>query len=699
MFKRWKKRHQAKHPDIAPHRSEPEEEHSGGEDGAAPALAGAAEDEPRECASSKLTRRHYSTGERAHFVALYAKSGLTVREFAERHGLNYTTFKNWPYKRGAKQQVDARLAKRFTPEERRAAVEAFVKSGRKRLDFARLWGCSASSLDKWLRRYEAEGPKGLETRTPPKGRRPHHPKRLSDTVRDLIVSIRAEHTDFGVTRVADELRRFHGVQISPSTVRNVLRERGIPAQPSPQRRRRPKSKLPRRFERARPGELWQSDITSYVLRRQGRRVYLTVFLDDHSRYVVAWALATHQRTPLVTEPLLEGIARFGKPREVLTDQGRQYFAWRGKSGFQKLLVREGIAHVVSRTHHPETLGKCERLWKTVADEFWDRATPQDLEDARRRLAHWIRHYNHFRPHQGIDGLVPADRFFDAESTLRTALERELSQNELRLAIDEAPRKPVYLVGQIGDERIALHGERGRLVIDTPEGGQREISMQDLGTLRKDKNTQESEDGNTHERAGEQRNDPNPEEAAHARGPQAHGLQQGAKAGLAGARPVGERAAGGEDAGTCGVRESAGVLAGQEEQGRDREGDVDHAAARVAAQPAGAVGHDGGSSDAAAPARDGGGLRAPAGPDARGAEEAHFAAREGAVTDGGPGKSATNGPMAESKSGVSREGRLETCNETQDEGACLARSVNASAAGCGKTTRRGKRAWQWLRRLV
>ena len=114
-----------------------------------------------------------------------------------------------------------------------------------------------------------------------------------------------------MTRVADHLLRFHGVRVSPSTVRNVLRERGIPTQPAPRRRRRPKSKLPRRFERARPGELWQSDITSFVLRRQGRRVYLTVFLDDHSRYVVAWALATHQRTPLVTEPLLEGIARFG----------------------------------------------------------------------------------------------------------------------------------------------------------------------------------------------------------------------------------------------------------------------------------------------------------------------------------------------------------------------------------------------------
>ena len=112
----------------------------------------------------------------------------------------------------------------------------------------------------------------------------------------------------------------------------------------------------------------------------------------------------------------------GRSKRVwLTDQGRQYFAWRGKSRFQKLLIREGIEHVVSRAHHPQTLGKCERLWKTVGDELWYRARPQDLDEARRRLGHFFDHYNHFRPHQGIDGLVPADRFFGSAGELRESL--------------------------------------------------------------------------------------------------------------------------------------------------------------------------------------------------------------------------------------------------------------------------------------
>jgi hypothetical protein len=185
---------------------------------------------------------------------------------------------------------------------------------------------------------------------------------------------------FGLKKVRDFLRRFGGQSVSTGSVRKVLAAEGLHQPIQPARRR--KREIIRRVERSKPGELWQTDITSYVLTRSRVRVYLTVFLDDFSRYVVSWSLATHQKSALVCEALMDGIERFGKPEEVLSDQGRQYFAWRGKSDFQRLLVREGIRHVVSRTHHPETLGKCERLWETIGTELWQRTQPQDLGEAR-----------------------------------------------------------------------------------------------------------------------------------------------------------------------------------------------------------------------------------------------------------------------------------------------------------------------------
>jgi hypothetical protein len=347
------------------------------------------------------------------------------------------------------------------------------------------------------------------------------------------------------------------------------------------KKRRPRPPRPRRFERSKPRELWQSDITSYVLTRHSQRVYLTVFLDDHSRYVVSWALALQQRSELVTECLLEGLARFGKPKEVLTDQGRQYFAWRGKSRFQKLLIREGIEHVVARAHHPQTLGKCERLWQTVGSELWARARPQDLDEARRRLGHFFDHYNHFRPHQGIGGLVPADRFFGAEQTVRAELERRMEQNALRLALGDPPRREVLLYGQVDGERVALYGERGRLVIKRPGKEREEIEMAALGAPGGRDEQERPEEARRrsepHAQRGDERErgeEAGPSAAAHAPG---EGGAPGA--GDAGAVGGGESRAAGERA-----RERGGdarVLGGDDLEVRGGREDGRDAIARVA----------------------------------------------------------------------------------------------------------------------
>ena len=218
-------------------------------------------------------------------------------------------------------------------------------------------------------------------------------------------------------------------------------------------------------------QLWQSDITSFTLKRHSTRVYLTVFMDDHSRYIVGWKLQTRQSADLVLESFKEAVSKFGKPQEVLTDQGRQYFAWRGKSEFEILLEKEGIKHVVSRAHHPETLGKCERFWKTVESEFWTRTRPEDLDDAKLRFKYFVDHYNHQRPHQGLGGASPADKFFGVADEVRNAIEKTLDVNALRFAVGELPKPPAFLIGQIGDQRIAFHGSSGNFFLTQDTSGE------------------------------------------------------------------------------------------------------------------------------------------------------------------------------------------------------------------------------------
>jgi len=575
--------------------------------GARPAPAGAG----TRCASS----RRYGPEERRALLAAYAASSQTMQSFCAEHRVSTATLCAWRRavsahgEQGLVPRPSKRNARGVTgparsPEERRAVVEAFQRAGLTLRAFARTCGVSEWTLRNWLTRYKREGPAGLEPkrRGRPKGSG-GFPAQTPE-VRAEIVRTKERFPLFGWRKVRDFLRRFQGVDVSSGTVARTLKAEGFEALPVKRKRHRSSDKI-RRFERAHPGELWQTDITSFVLRRHSTRVYLVVFLDDFSRYVVSFALSTSQRGAWVIETLMDGIARHGKPKEVLTDQGRQYYAWRGKSEFQRVLVREGIQHVVSRAHHPETLGKCERLWETVGREFWDRAQPQELTDARERLGHFFAHYNFFRPHQGIEGLVPADRFFKAEDPLRKTLEARLAPRELDAALSETPRKSVYLFGQVGDEQVSLVGEKGGLVVHTSRGVRHEIGLDELGMpQRAAKESHDEEGAGSRGRDVEHglervehgvERDEQRAERGPAAGTPAADRQEAADIRTAAALParsegaVAERRSERAGVGAQGVRADPLDVAGQAHARSSGERALDPELARVAAQSAGPVG--------------------------------------------------------------------------------------------------------------
>jgi transposase InsO family protein len=261
------------------------------------------------------------------------------------------------------------------------------------------------------------------------------------------------------------MKRFLGIGASETTVRRVLKEQRAAV---PRVRTKARARPPvRRFERAEPNQLWQSDLFTFLLRRH-ERIYVAAFLDDHSRYLVSLAMAHHQRSSLVLEALARGIADYGTPREILTDQGRQYTAWRGSTEFEAELKRQGIQHIKSRPHHPQTCGKIERFWKTLWEELLSRTVFADFEDCERRVGHFLEYYNFKRPHQGLDGATPADRFFRAASPVRAAIEATVADNALRLAREQPIRKPFYLVGRLGDRDLSINASGGTLTVRVGE---------------------------------------------------------------------------------------------------------------------------------------------------------------------------------------------------------------------------------------
>jgi transposase InsO family protein/transposase-like protein len=415
-------------------------------------------EQERKMTELHRTSKDFTVEERARLMEQFRDSGLGYQEFAKEHNINEATMKNWKWL--SERLPGSRIQR--TPVERKKIVEAFLSiqsSGMDRAEFAKVWGVSAPSLNRWLQRYEEFGAEGLMNGKPKKPGDKRYGSKVPEAVHEEIVRIKKEDPSFGIKRIKDWMYRFRGMKVSAGSIRKAVKAEGLPFAMKPRKKKKSSDRI-RRFERAKPMQMWQSDITQFTMGPSSTRVYLTVFMDDHSRYVVAWRLMSRQTSDLVMDAFKDGVVRFGKPEEVLTDQGRQYFAWRGKSDFEKALEKEGIKHVVSRAHHPQTLGKCERFWETVVNEFWTRAKPQDLEEARLRLKYFIDHYNHHRPHQGLDGQVPADRFFGVAQEVRAVIEKSVEANALAMAIGELPKPPAFLIGQVGDQRIAFHGTTG-----------------------------------------------------------------------------------------------------------------------------------------------------------------------------------------------------------------------------------------------
>jgi transposase InsO family protein len=358
----------------------------------------------------------------------------------------------------------------FTGEQKLLILDAWKRSSLPATDFAPLVGVTTERLYAWKRRFEAEGPAGLEDRR--RGGRPG--SRLPEATKRAILMLKEANPDFGCERISDVLARGPGLGASASAVGRVLHEAGYVAVEAPTRPHAPQE---RRFERARPNQLWQTDLFTFLLKRQNRRVYLVGFLDDHSRFMVSYGLHASQSGALVREVLRAGIASYGVPEEVLTDNGAQYVTWRGKSAFARELEQRGIRHVVAAPRHPRTLGKIERFWGSLWRECLETALFLDLEDARRRIGFFMDHYNFLRTHEGIGGLVPADRYFGAESEMRRTLAARVAANALELARHGRPRKPFYVTGRVGDQAFSVHAEGERVILTRADGAREEVALE------------------------------------------------------------------------------------------------------------------------------------------------------------------------------------------------------------------------------
>jgi len=442
------------------------------------------------------------------------------------------------------------------------AVKLYLEEGIPSRLVAKEVGVQYGTVTKWAQDYREGGLEGLK----PRDRSEVQRRRVHPAVKARIKAVKKSNPTFGIKRISQMLGRVFMLRASRETVRRTLNkerliERGI----------RKVKRGPRKlhfFEADAPNRMWQSDITRFRILRN-ENAYLIGFIDDHSRYITGLGVYMLQKAENVLEVYRRAAGEYGAPKEMLTDNGRQYVNWRGKTEFERELKKDGVHHIRSSPHHPKTLGKIERFWKTIKEEFLDEAEFEGFEQARERIAFWVKYYNHQRPHQGIDGSCPADRYFQIQAGIRDVMEKGIEENLQDLAMKGRMEKPVYLVGRVGDNEVVVRGDNGKLRMSV-DGQDRGMMKEIIIGGEKDDNTGKGKEAET-------------------------GTQCDGKV------PGGVEHMGGAAEAVGGVQVAGRELGGAEQLGEARDTGGDEGAGRIAGAVAGAdgVGKEAGESAGAA----------------------------------------------------------------------------------------------------
>jgi transposase InsO family protein len=170
----------------------------------------------------------------------------------------------------------------------------------------------------------------------------------------------------------------------------------------------------------RPHEHWHVDI-SYI-NISGTFLYLCSFLDGCSRFIVHWEIR-----PSMTEADVETILQRAResypdarPR-IISDNGPQFIA----KDFKEFIRLCGMTHVRTSPYYPQSNGKIERWHRSIKSECIRPGVPLSLDDARRLVEGYVRHYNEVRLHSAIGYVTPATKLAGQEPVIFAERARKL----------------------------------------------------------------------------------------------------------------------------------------------------------------------------------------------------------------------------------------------------------------------------------
>ena len=259
----------------------------------------------------------------------------------------------------------------------------------------RLLGCSERTAWRLRAAMLAKGAAGLAHGN--RGRPSAH--RLPDAVADRIVGLATtEYRGFNDTHLAEMLAEEEGVVIARSSLRRLLRARGLA---SPRRRRAPRYRS-RRERMAQEGLMVQVDGSRHDW-LEGRGPWLTLVggIDDATGKVVGAVFREAEDGVGYLLVLRDTARRFGLPASIYRDGSSVFAPTHGgarerdeATQVARALAELGITSIPAGS--PQAKGRIERAWGTFQDRLVSelrRRGSSDLAGANGVLRDFIPRFN------------------------------------------------------------------------------------------------------------------------------------------------------------------------------------------------------------------------------------------------------------------------------------------------------------------
>ena len=254
-----------------------------------------------------------------------------------------------------------------TMDQRTQFIGDYLSGRYSKVSLCAKYGISRPTGDKWIARYEAEGPVGLIDRS----RKPHHC--TQETPREIvlaIVELRKQYSDWGPKKLLRRLSDRFPVDQLParSTCCAILSRHGLISKKRHRRRIGHPGDQSRNITR--PNQLWTADYKGQFKTRDGRYCYPLTVMDSYSRYLLGCQILTSTCIAQAKPVFKRLFEQYGLPDRMLTDNGIPFASYSlGRlSQLSAWWVRLGILPELIEPGKPQQNGRHERFHKTLKDK-------------------------------------------------------------------------------------------------------------------------------------------------------------------------------------------------------------------------------------------------------------------------------------------------------------------------------------------